>query len=161
MPVYDFKTGEGRRYGYIDPNGNLQIPYQYEYAEPFCNGYAWVQTRDERNYIIFKLINTQGQVVLSLEEMQYPASNISEFYHNGLCLINDWQKQPNMYRYINLQGEVIYSWPTEPKTQDSNAPEMQESDRDAMLLRMFEGTEYYPLAEQCVRGRKTLANTNE
>ena len=161
MPVYEYRTGEGRRYGYIDPNGNLQIPYQYEYAEPFCNGYAWVQTRDERNYIIFKLINTQGQVVLSLEEMQYPASNISGFYHNGLCLINDWQKQPNMYRYINLQGEVIYSWPTEPSSQQSNVPEKLDPtsiDHDEMLLRHFEGTNYYPLAEQSLRTRQKLSS---
>ena len=157
MPVYDFKTGEGRRYGYIDPNGNLQIPYQYEYAEPFCNGYAWVYTHDENGFTVYKLIDLQGQVILELDKTQYPAGNISGGYRNGLCLIAVRNQVSYFYQYINLQGEVVYSWPMNPNTPDSSVPEKLDPssfDYDEMLLRLFEGTNYYPLAEQSLRTRK-------
>ena len=157
MPVYDFKTGEGRRYGYIDPNGNLQIPYQYEYAEPFCNGYAWVYTHDENGFTVYKLIDLQGQVILELDKTQYPAGNISGGYRNGLCLIAVRNQVSYFYQYINLQGEVVYSWPMNPNTPDSSVPEKLDPSSfyyDEMLLRLFEGTNYYPLAEQSLRTRK-------
>lgn len=157
MPVYEYRTGEGRRYGYIDPNGNLQIPYQYEYAEPFCNGYAWVYTHDENGFTVYKLIDLQGQVILELDKTQYPAGNISGGYRNGLCLIAVRNQVSYFYQYINLQGEVVYSWPMNPNTPDSNVPEKLDPtsiDYDEMLLRLFEGTNYYPLAEQSLRSRK-------
>ena len=161
MPVYDFKTGEGRRYGYIDPNGNLQIPYQYEYAEPFCNGYAWVYTHNENGFTVYKLIDLQGQVILELDKTQYPAGNISGGYRNGLCLIATRNQVSYFYQYINLQGEVVYSWPMNPNTPDSNVPEKLDPtsiDYDEMLLRHFEGTNYYPLAEQSLRTRQKLSS---
>lgn len=153
MPVYS--SQDGWKYGYMDVNGAMQIPYKYAYATPFCNGYAWVQVQGEG----YKLINLRDEVVLALDMWQTPYFDYG--FRNGLCLIAYNDNKTRLFQYINLKGEVIYSWPMHPNTQDSNAPEMQETDRDAMLLRMFEGTEYYPLAEQCVRERNARANTNE
>jgi hypothetical protein len=101
----------------------------------------------------------RDETVLSLDMWQMPYFGYG--FRNGLCLIAYNDNKTRLFQYINLKGEVIYSWPMHPNTQDSNAPEMQETDRDAMLLRLFDGTEYYPLAEQCVRERKARANTNE
>ncbi len=66
-----------------------------------------------------------------------------------------------MFKYINLEGEVVYSWPMNPNTPDSNVPEKLDPtslDNDEMLLRHFEGTNYYPLAEQSLRTRQKLSS---
>lgn len=85
--------------------------------------------------------------------MQEPASNVCGYYHNGLCLIFDWN-QPYWYYYMNLQGEVIYSWPYKPADQQNTAPEvleyMKPNFKEQMLQR-FEGTPYYSLALQCAQ----------
>ena len=153
MPVKENNVGANAKYGYIDKNGTLQIPYQYEYAEPFCNGYAWVRARNENSIVVCTLINLQGQKILELEPMQEPASNVCGYYHNGLCLIFDWNK-PYWYYYMNLQGEVIYSWPQEPvnqKNSDRRIPEHMKPDHKELMLQRFEGTPYYPLALQCAQ----------
>lgn len=156
MPVIEYENGvpsvENRKYGYIDINGTLQIPYQYVYAEPFCNGYAWVLAPNEKNQTVYKLINLQGQVVLELDVTQWPASHISGNYHNGLCLIMDQIQDQYWYHYINLKGDVIYSWPEEPVNQQnsvSREPEYKIPDFRELMLQRFEGTTYYPLALQC------------
>lgn len=158
MPVIGYENGvptiENRKYGYIDKNGTLQIPYQYYRAEPFFNGYAWVEAPNDKNEIVSMLINLQGQVVLELEPLQEPASHISGNYHNGLCLIFDTKQYPYWYHYMDLQGEVIYSWPQEPINQQNSAPgipEHMKPDCRELMLQRFEGTPYYPLALQCAQ----------
>lgn len=141
------------KYGYVDINGTLQIPYQYSSAEPFCNGYAWVLAPNEKNQTVYKLINLQGQVVLELDG-QWPASHISGNYHNGLCLIMDQIQDQYWYHYINLKGDVIYSWPQEPINQQNSAPgipEHMKPDCRELMLQRFEGTPYYSLALQCAQ----------
>lgn len=142
------------KYGYVDINGTLQIPYQYSSAEPFCNGYAWVKAPNDKNEYVSKLINLQGQVVLELELFQEPASFISGNYHNGLCLIFDTRQYPSRYHYMNLKGEIICSWPQEPIDQQNSAPGVpkhMQPDFKEQMLQHFEGTPYYPLALQCAQ----------
>lgn len=149
--------------GYIDKNGTMQLPYQYTYADPFFEGYAWVIAPDETGFSTYRLINLQGEIVLSLGSRIYPVptSFINAGAHNGLCFIRDG-KDPQLcvYEYVNLKGEVIYSWSEKTNRQGYDAPERREqteADRDELMLRMFEGTKYYPLAEQCVRSRRAHA----
>lgn len=154
MPV----RGDGG-VGYIDKNGDLQIPYQYTDATPFCEGKAWVLVPNGGGY---KLINLQGEVLLSLDPWWeipvtlFPANGA----HNGLCLIRNDKEQSSYkytYKYINLQGEVVYSWVVDDSSRHSGAPkriEQAEQPEEDRLLQMFEGTKYYPLASQCVQRRK-------
>ncbi len=141
MPVGIYQ--DGAQYGYMDINGNMQIPYKYAYATPFCNGYAWVLNEG------FKLINMQDEVVLSLDLWQIPYYDYG--FREGLCRVFYNDNKTRMYQYINLQGEIIYSWPYEPDSQGNNAPQKHEFDRKDMLLRLFEGTPYYSLALQCAQ----------
>ena len=103
MPVAIYQ--DGLKYGYMDVNGNMQIPNKYAYATPFENGYAWVLVQNEG----YKLINLQDEVVLSLDMWQTPFFDYG--FRNGLCLVFYNDNQTRIYQYINLKGEVIYSWP--------------------------------------------------
>ena len=143
MPVYS----NGKN-GYIDKNGTWQIPAQYDRAYPFYEGVAWVLNREDG----WKLIDLKGNVVLALDDVNKSPNGM---FHNGLCLIWDSTNRQNMY--INKQGEVIYSWTAKSAKKQSNSLEKTDPssfDYDEMLLRLFEGTNYYPLAEQSLRSRK-------
>ncbi|MBR1473251.1 MAG: WG repeat-containing protein [Paludibacteraceae bacterium] len=149
MPISD---EEGQKWGYIDVNGEWRIPAKYEQAYPFCNGYAWVVDK------YWKLIDLQGNEILTLG-LQMPAGTLFDF-HNGLCLVNDIATK--QYQYINMKGEVIYSWPEKamlllssayqaPISSSAHQAPTSSSAHDEMMLRLFEGTEYYPLALQAVQ----------
>jgi len=103
MPVGTYQ--DGLKYGYMDTKGTMQIPYKYLEATPFDNGLAWVRVQGEG----YKLINKQDEVVLSLDEGQIPYNGNG--FHNGLCLIFYNDNQTRKFQYINLKGEVVYSWP--------------------------------------------------
>ena len=168
MPVWSPRYGDeditGTIEGYINIDGEVVLPFNeiYYKPEPFNEGVTWVYkytdpdaSMEEQVYgtLTPELINMQGDVLFSLNEGQSVESN----YHNGLCLIHD--TNDNSYKYINKQGEVVYRWT--PYRGESNAPELQKPARlseDEMLLKHFEGTEYYPLAEQCVRNKQMREN---
>ncbi|MCR5050172.1 MAG: WG repeat-containing protein [Paludibacteraceae bacterium] len=145
---------------YIDRNGEIQIQGPFSHSEPFYDGVAWVldyklsETKEQNiEYSYFKLINMQGETLFSLEKGQQPET----VFHNGLCLIHD--NNDNSYQYINKKGEVVYRWT--PYKEKNNSPESHNPARlseDELLLKHFEGTEYYPLAEQCVRRRQECEN---
>ncbi len=153
MPV----KGDGG-YGYIDINGDLQIPYQYIAATPFCEGKAWVLISDG----YWQLINLKKEVLLTLDSgwdmpcTIFPANGA----HNGLCLIRNDKEQSRYrytYSYINMQGKVVYSWVVDESSLHSGAPEIHnqpESSEEDRMLQMFEGTKYYPLASQCVQRKR-------
>lgn len=152
MPVYKDRT-----YGYIDKDGNLQIPYQYIAATPFCDGKAWVLPSDG----YWKLINLQGEVLLTLDLFDDPYTLFPAYgARNGLYLARNYSEQFHhryTYKYINQQGEVVYSWVEDSSSQYSNAPKRNEQavqHEEDRLLQMFEGTKYYPLASQCAQRRK-------
>ena len=111
----------------------------------------------------YHLINMQGESVLTLDIWEDPTGLLQFGVHNGLCLVRNYKEQVQYrytFKYVNLKGEVIYSWVEDSSSRHGNAPErreQEEPDRDEMMLRMFEGTKYYPLAEQCVRSRRAHA----
>lgn len=81
-------------YGYIDIQGNILIPFEYEFANPFENGYARVGYRDEaesENYsdmgaVYFGLIDTAGEEIIPMEyeNIEYnPADGSFEAYSDG------------------------------------------------------------------------------
>ena len=76
----------GDDYGYIDLQNNTIIPFKYEIARPFENGYAKVGYRDEsvqaddlsgQDAIYFGVINTEGETVIPMdyENIDYSPSD--------------------------------------------------------------------------------------
>lgn len=55
------KNGK-RRFGYLDKQGKIAIPFDYFYAEPFFNGYAVAQKTDSA---LIGVIDTQGKYYTS------------------------------------------------------------------------------------------------
>ena len=147
------------KFGYIDRNGVLQIPCQYDVATPFCHGEAWVSTlRDDNGNFLYsdshsELINTRGEELLRMESKQPLAG-----FHNGLCPVAEGES--SQWQYINKKGKVIYSWAQRPLGDHSwypHAPsgkvaleneECKYVSFQNLVLSMFEGTEYYHLALQ-------------
>ena len=88
----------GSKYGYINRDGKEQIPSNYDLAQPFSEGYAWVMINDQ-----YQLIDTKGQIVCYLSEGWHPVS----LCHNGLLLVIGEDAE---YRYITPQGTPVFSW---------------------------------------------------
>lgn len=83
------------RYGYLDSQGNVIIPIQYETASDFKDGMAIVKISDEN----FALINKNGDI---LKYFKY------FFVGNYGDQLLTFQKGLNeKFGYINLQGEII------------------------------------------------------
>lgn len=86
---------EKGRYGYVDENGEIVIPLQYDVAAPFANGMAIVS---KRGYV--GMINRQGETVLPPEYDQISP------YSDGLALIT----QKNQSSFIDLNGKQVMPW---------------------------------------------------
>lgn len=175
LPMYSdyFWYGEGglmpvcrgNRWMYIDKNGKMALPELYAYATPFSEGIAYVKYdyKVEGYDSNRMLINKQGKIILSLKSDQY----LQTIPHNGLARIREiyFDEETGAYeyeefKYIDKKGDVIYSWiiPQNDSYYSPAAKKPAEMDEDEMMLRMFEGTEYYPLAEQCVRNKQMREN---
>ena len=99
-PILDYiETENGRLYGYINANNEVVIPYQYEKAQPFSEGLAWVEQK--------KAIDQNGNVVF---ELDYEFYRLDDF-KNGIALAysppirTEWD-----YNYIipvNKKGEYV------------------------------------------------------
>lgn len=50
------------RYGYINKKGDLVIPFNYDKAKPFENGFAYVEKNGKSGYI-----DKNGKIVVPLE----------------------------------------------------------------------------------------------
>lgn len=91
------------KYGYIDLNGKEIIPFQYDYAYPFVEGYAVVELNNRE-----MIINQTGDVVFLLDESEYTDDDISDYYGfiNGLILTY----KNGSYRYRDTEGNIVYMW---------------------------------------------------
>ena len=154
MPVL-----RGNRWMYIDKNGKMALSEMYTGALPFTDGVAYVvyDYKVEGYDSNRMLINRQGKIVLSLKSNQYLQST----FNNGLAKILEYTyneengEYKKEFKYIDKKGNVVYSWLVQNNPYYSPAAKKPaEMDEDEMMLRMFEGTEYYPLAEQCVQSRR-------
>lgn len=67
------------KYGYIDSTGSMMIEPKYEYARDFIGKYALVQIQDPNDTSGYKritnIIDRQGNVKMSLEDMNYDDSS--------------------------------------------------------------------------------------
>lgn len=64
------RNNSTNKYGYIDKNGNISIPYKYDDAQNFSEGMASVKLNNKYGYI-----NHEGELVIdTLYDMAYPFS---------------------------------------------------------------------------------------
>jgi len=98
----------GEKYGYINSNGNVVIPCQYEYASDFNEGYAIIQ----KNTVYSKkwgVIDTQGKEYLWDETFDSIIGPVS----NGKVLVQKYErwtfvdiygKKASDFRYFNINS---------------------------------------------------------
>ena len=79
------------KWGYIDMEGNIAIPFEFDYAYSFAEGKSIVQINDEKKYI-----NTKGEFIEE-EEVNYE-------FENEKYIIS---KENNKYKLVNENGEDI------------------------------------------------------
>jgi len=79
------------KYGYVNENGRVVIPLQYDYAESFReNGTAWVWIDGER-----KWINTKGEFVEPRKRIKpEETEDVSWYWENGLYGLQDKDGNP-------------------------------------------------------------------
>jgi hypothetical protein len=136
MDIYDFASrfsgglavvGSNKKFGYVNPQGEMVIPMKYNYATPFVDGYAAVSYDEPLRYPGFILdvlgvarfgdsteegigryaiINTKG------EEVVPPIySGIPTLYEGGVAkvkiLSEDGTKNKSLLINLNQGGRVI------------------------------------------------------
>ena len=109
MPVYTQVEGRNEdrilvardgKYGYLDPDGNLVIPCQYDRAGLFDDGRTFVAIGKK-----WGIIDRTGRVVLPIEYDNSGYRAEAYIYHDGLALI----EKNKLYGYVDIEGRpVIY-----------------------------------------------------
>lgn len=85
-------ANDSEKWGYINTNGEVMIPFQYERAYGFSEGLAAVLLNGKYGYI-----NPKNEFEIS------PSFSSAGFFNNGTALIN----QNNLDYYINNKGVKI------------------------------------------------------
>lgn len=94
------------RWGYVNGNGNIKIPFIYREAGPFCEGLAAVRTEGE-----FEYIDTAGKAAID-----HKYDRASDFI-NGRALV----KTENRYRLIDRNGKTILAIKADEATWNGKA----------------------------------------
>lgn len=82
---------KNKKWGYIDPVGNIKIPLQYDMASIFQESYAAVSKDGKWGYI-----NSTGTEVIPMKFDE------ARSFDSGLAVV----KQNNKYGYLNYQGKI-------------------------------------------------------
>lgn len=90
----DVTEAIGRRSGYMDVHGGIQIAPQYADAGPFTEGLAYVQVEDGGKY---GYIDRTGRLVI---DAQYTKA---ELFSGGLAAVRVGEK----WGFINAKGQVV------------------------------------------------------
>ena len=90
---------ENRKYGYINKSGELIIPLQYDDANDFSEGLAWVKKGD-----LWGANNTQGKVIIDFKYNSERAWLLK--YTNGFCCV----EQDGKKFYIDREGNFAFSY---------------------------------------------------
>ena len=86
----------GRRYGFVNTEGEVVIEPQYVFASGFLNGYAWVKKNDDG---LFTFIDTTGKQITEQEFVSY-----GSFDSYGFATIfteDGWE-------YIGVDGKPVF-----------------------------------------------------
>lgn len=94
------------KWGYINKADEVVIPLLYDEAEPFSEGLAVV--RDGHGYNDYMFIDREGRTAFQR------TFNAAYSFSDGMALVDihdHWTYwDPNDYRYINKDGEVLDKW---------------------------------------------------
>lgn len=90
------------KYGFVDSEDKLVIPYQYDFAVDFSDGMALVC--DESSRIGY--INTKGELVIPYQ-YDNPAERNGNDFHEGLCavMVDD---EHEWFSYIDKTGKLAF-----------------------------------------------------
>lgn len=99
--AFDFSCGlakvyNGRRFGFIDNSGHIQIPYKYLEASDFHEGYSVTKEDDYRSLAV---INTVGEYVISPNSYEY-----LDYFHEGLALAKG---KNHLFGFIGEDGKTV------------------------------------------------------
>jgi hypothetical protein len=108
-PIYqgsDLKFSEdlcavaNNEFGYIDPKGELVIPYQFYLGDHFSEGMACVQITEDGKY---GFINKEGSFIVR------PIFDSADAYNNGLAAVYLGKRfDKTLFGYINKDGDYIW-----------------------------------------------------
>ncbi len=108
-PIYqgaDLKLSEdlcavaNDKFGYIDPMGELVIPYQFYLGDHFSEGMACVQITEDGKY---GFINKEGALIVR------PIFDSADAYKNGLASVYlGKQFGKTLSGYINKNGDYVW-----------------------------------------------------
>jgi WG repeat protein len=85
------------KWGYVNELGEMIIPPQFDCADPFSEGLAYVCVKEERYFI-----DTSGRIVF-----RHDASLMTPFT-NGLALLMSCSVLPCRSFYVDKQGRVVW-----------------------------------------------------
>lgn len=93
---------EDGKYGFVNGEGKLVIPYQYHFALDFSDGMALVCNED----LQIGYINTKGELVIPYQ-YDNPAERNGNDFHEGLCAVmvdgeHEW------FSYIDKTGKQAF-----------------------------------------------------
>ncbi|NLP51211.1 WG repeat-containing protein [Bacillus sp. RO1] len=91
----DSKDGGRTLYGYLDLNGNVAIPAQYQYAFDMSSGKALVQVKDS----LYALLNSTGTLL-----QRYPYEQMNGLSEGLLSFKKTYQDKAG---YVDESGNVI------------------------------------------------------
>lgn len=92
------------KYGYINKKGAFVIEPQYEYADRFEEGVAFVRAKDG-----YAMIDTSGKVV---RNVNMPDVMIEGSYSEGLCAVGKYRNEkvqlgPIDYGFMDMAGNLV------------------------------------------------------
>lgn len=106
-PIYAYKSGPSSR-GYLNTQGKIAIPFQYDGAQPFLNGLAAVSKKDESGNIKWGFINKNNQLVIPFQFSNEPYP-----FSDGVSTIKPLNIPDFNYGLIDKTGKVIAKFKTE------------------------------------------------
>ncbi len=98
-PPDNFHAAEKNgKFGFVNKNDKLVIPYKYSYAYDFKNGTAKVKIEENKKHK-YELINTKGIAKTHKYDKIYP-------FRNNIAIV----KNNNKYAIIDTSGKEISQW---------------------------------------------------
>lgn len=90
------KNNDNGKWGYVDHNGNLKVPFQYDDAYPFHFNMAKVGLKDSTGEMKYGFINSYGDIIVAIEYEDVEHFHIPDITEgNDFCYANVYRG----YRY--------------------------------------------------------------
>jgi WG containing repeat len=106
--LFPMPNAQGK-WGYVDANNKVVIPYKFDGASPFHEERAFVfqMQGTERHYSV---IDTKGNIVFKTETLDYDAPNLCQMhyyrYSDGLYQTQEYVGNKNIYKYLDKAGKL-------------------------------------------------------